>query len=249
MLFFDLDGTVIFSKRRIVSNPEDLVLVESLEGRPLSYMTPKAHEGLQELIRRNVFIPVTARGVDQYARLSFAGSPEHVVVDSGTEIFRHGVLDQEWLDILREKVDAGPIKEFRKLGKAMDGHVATVQNLTWRARFVNAELAGAFYAEAETFVGGKWRLHQEDRRVFLLNSAISKANATQYLHEKYDIPILFASGDNVADVPMVRLAEFGLCPQESRFYDFKGYDDIPKTTSQGEFGGEEIIQLALKLTS
>ena len=244
-MFFDLDGTVIFSPRRIESPPSGLVLVEK---HPSAYMTRKAYQGLRELIRQDVFIPVTMRSRHQYRRLSFSRLPKHTVLYTGTEIYHKGHLDREWNSHLQEQVGAAPSDVFTSLATQMQGDVISVRDVTWRAKFYDSASASRFKDAVSVYIEGDWRLHQEKRRVFLLNTQVSKQNAVLYLHEKYGIPLSFAAGDSLADVPMIRLTDDGMSPLGSKVYQHSQNQDIPSTSRGHEFAGEEIIEMALLLS-
>src|SRR5690348_9081723 len=96
LLACDLDGTLIFSRRRCeVADPDrDLVCVEHLDGRPLSFMTPAAHDDLQ-LLGRSV-VAVTARSVAQYRRVTLPLPNRYAVVANGGLILVDGEPDRSW---------------------------------------------------------------------------------------------------------------------------------------------------------
>ena len=70
MFASDLDGTLIYSKRRFGEETLNVSVrnVEVYNGREISFMTEKAIALLRELSDEMMFVPVTTRTVEQYNR-------------------------------------------------------------------------------------------------------------------------------------------------------------------------------------
>ena len=71
MIYFcsDLDNTLIYSYRHDIGNEK--VLVETKEGKELSYMTKVSYELLKQVSQKKELIPLTTRSLEQYSRIDF----------------------------------------------------------------------------------------------------------------------------------------------------------------------------------
>ena len=94
VFFSDLDNTIIYSYKHDIG--EDKVGVELYNDRIISFMTGKSYELLKEADRRLLFVPVTTRTPEQYARIDLGVKPQYALVCNGGMLLKGGVRDEEW---------------------------------------------------------------------------------------------------------------------------------------------------------
>ena len=97
----DLDRTLIWSRRSggDVSGLTDRAVkdVETYRDAPISFVTPRAHDGLAELTASGRFVPVTTRTVEQYRRIRLPGpTPPLALCANGGRLLVDGVEDAAW---------------------------------------------------------------------------------------------------------------------------------------------------------
>jgi hypothetical protein len=69
----DLDRTIIFTQKFIKSSDDlnNIVCIEEKNSKPISYMTKKSLEMINEIKNKYVFIPVSTRGMEEFQRINF----------------------------------------------------------------------------------------------------------------------------------------------------------------------------------
>lgn len=92
----DLDNTLIYSYKRDIG--ADKVLVETKDGKELSFMTALSNRILREAAGRYCFVPSTTRSLEQYRRITFFPdfTPEYALAANGGILLRNGTPDAEW---------------------------------------------------------------------------------------------------------------------------------------------------------
>lgn len=92
----DLDNTLIYSYRHEIG--EEKVLVETKDGKELSFMSRYSYELLDKINSMICFMPITTRSVEQYARvmLSSRWKPGLALAANGGVLLQNGEPDREW---------------------------------------------------------------------------------------------------------------------------------------------------------
>ena len=115
----DLDRTLIFSKRFLDeynNNETEYSLVETFEGKEISYISNKVKNKLHELNNNsNVIVPVTSRSIDEYNRIKLPITPEYTILSCGGTILKNGEPIKEYEDYLSRN-----IKRIEMMSLAMD---------------------------------------------------------------------------------------------------------------------------------
>ena len=97
ILAYDLDNTLIYSRRRLseINNP---VCVEHLNGQEQSYMSQRSVHLLQKIVERWELIPVTTRSLEQYRRLEFPPTirPKTALAANGAILLIDDRVDETW---------------------------------------------------------------------------------------------------------------------------------------------------------
>ena len=110
MFASDLDGTLIYSNRRLDEESLNVPVryVEVYNGKEISFMTEKAIALLRELSEEMMFVPVTTRTAEQYNRISLFHEeirPTYAITCNGGVVLKDGNIDLQWQDYVRAKID------------------------------------------------------------------------------------------------------------------------------------------------
>ena len=252
----DLDGTLIYSARALAlphtATPE-LVCVETLDGRPASFMTVSAANAMEQLADVATVVPVTVRSPEQLARVRLPGASRYAVAANGGRLFVDGVVDPGWSRRVAEYVsDQCPFAQLR-------AHVAEVEKQGWlhRARGVEelfcygiVDLAtvprDAVAAEVEYAAELGWRLSLQGRKLYWVPRGLDKAIAVSELVERLGMPALLAAGDSGLDAEMLRRADAAIRPAHGELHR-TGWNDsrVAVTSTVGVLAGEQIAEWLL----
>lgn len=255
----DLDRTLIYSTRFIQEmNKNQLILMETLDNREISYMTKDAFNKLKSISDKIMFIPVTTRTEKQYKRIFKLKdiNPKYAIVSNGGKILINGEIDKDWEKIIYNKMkneceDISVIKNNFK-----------EKNLNWVLRGYDAENLFLYYIVDEDKVDTSmlndfsrylekvnWNMSLQGRKLYFVPKCINKWSPIEYIKEKEKIQKVFASGDSLLDLPLVTRANYSIAPIHGEIY--KSYDKINTiefTREKGILCAKEIIEkVELKL--
>jgi len=92
----DLDNTMIYSYKKDIGI--DKVLVESKEGKELSYMTRMSYDLLNKVRSQYHFVPTTTRSLEQYFRICLNDKwlPQYALVSNGGNFLYNNKIDKNW---------------------------------------------------------------------------------------------------------------------------------------------------------
>lgn len=211
----DLDNTLIFSHRREIGDVK--VCVEHYHGMEMSFMTPPSICTLKRLAGRVMFVPVTTRTREQYARIHLpAGAPEYALVCNGGILLHNGAVDEAWY---RETLDlVGPARktlrdamELLELDANRDFEVRDIDGLfiftrskkpSQTAEYLRARLDSGV---ADVFLSRS--------KIYVLPKALNKGDAVLRLKEKMNACTLISAGDGELDAAMLAVSDRGYCPE------------------------------------
>ena len=219
MLLFasDLDNTLIYSYKKISG---DAVLVETKEGKALSYMTASAYRMLQEIRDKVTFLPVTTRSVEQYKRISFypQGEPHYALTSNGGILLVDGKADREWLKETRSLIE----DSMGELQRAI-GILKNDSSIYFEVRLVDDIFVFTKSSAVEKSVEKLKRSLSADKvyidfngeKLYVFPKVLDKGLAVRRFlkRERYDS--VFACGDSLFDIPMLREADVAFIPKGS----------------------------------
>lgn len=220
----DLDNTLIYSYKREMGVPKRCV--EIYEGREISFMSEYSAELLQELRRLLCFVPVTTRTEEQYRRI-LLGTPEYALVCNGGVLLVNGEPDEAWyresLRLAREA--AGELcLAARMLERDTDVsfEVRNIRGLFLFTKSGDPERSMARLAQALDM--SRVDVFRNGEKLYVLPKRLHKGTALARLRQRLGGAYLFAAGDSLFDVPMLREADCGFAPMALR--EAAG-DDLP----------------------
>lgn len=245
----DLDNTLIYS------DPQGGVCVEWKDSREMSYMTAKACELVQSLLKQKdfQFIPCTARSRELAMRIGFIQeySPKFMICDQGGSVYVNGIRDENWdslvaglvpsrkLEHLAEKTE----KMLRENGISYRG-ISKSLNLYFVISFHQKEDAETVYPlfkpyfEAEGF-----RPVLQGRKLYVMPPKLDKSTALEYLGTAYGVREFVTAGDSIFDKKFTALGSQILLPGHATFR----HPDAFLMEKKGIHGGEELLELLCRL--
>lgn len=247
----DLDGTLIYSHRRSgVPAPErELVCVERLDGRTLSFMTPAAHRGLHALGRQVPVMAVTARSLGQYRRVTLVLSSRYAVAANGGLLLVDGVPDRAWSAHLAGVLRAvAPLDEVQR-------HLQAVCAPSWTKRIMDVEhlfccvvldadaLPGGWLAEQQGWAQERgWRVSLQGSKLYVVPQPVDKAVAVAEVARRIGADTVVAAGDALLDAAMLRSATRAVHPSSGELAD-TGWSapGVHRVPGVGAAGGEQIV--------
>ncbi len=253
----DLDRTLIYSASA-AGGTEGLLVVEHLDGAPLSHATPASWELLAGLARRAVLVPVTTRTVAQYERVRLPVVPRYALCGNGGVLLADGVRDPEWdAWAAATAAEAAPLAELLAPLEAVAGEpwVRTVRSAEGLFGYLVAHAREAVPADwleatgAATAAAGA-TLSVQGRKVYVVPAGLSKAAALLRLRRLLaadgPAPRLLCAGDSLLDAPMLLAADAAVRPAHGELHE-QGWTGarVQVTAASGAAAGEEIVRWLL----
>jgi hypothetical protein len=250
--FADLDGTTLFSRRRVESGKSltGLVIVECLRDEPLSYMSFDAVTLLNEMSRELTFVPTTTRDQVQFERVQIPGiRSRYAIVANGGRILVDGAEDVEWAESTAELArTAAPMQlVLDEVTAASNGapwlHLVRpcsglfVYFVAKRGETVPPEFAA--YIERSAREWG-YTISVQERSTYLIPAGLTKERGAAEVARRLGADKTFASGDSLLDVGLMLFADHAVRPNHGELDGLNLRIDV--TERSGLDAGEEILR-------
>lgn len=220
MIYFcsDLDNTLIYSYRHDIGNSK--VLVETKDGKELSYMTKIAHSLLKKAAQDESFVPLTTRSIEQYSRINFgeAVPVKYALAVNGGILLEHGKIDTQWqreskdiTEYAQEEMEKG-IRILEK-DPQVCFQVRKVDELFVFTKSNNVPATLERLKEAldiETVY-----IDCNGAKVYITPTRMNKGASLKRFHKYVGLEHrILSAGDSEFDIPMLLAADKAYCPQE-----------------------------------
>ncbi len=246
-VFTDLDDTLFHSLRKVDCPESELEqenfmpMAVSKEGKALSYSSPK-EQALLALFKDASIIPVTARNLDAFERVSLPPCRGAILNYGATILLEDKTEDLVWKKSIEEKLS--PFQKTMEdiLQRLID--FAAAQHLQIRPRLITqdnlhfyvviknqdpendhlpfiVESASVFLDRAED-----WFVHHNDNNVAFIPLCLNKGYALKYYIDTYIEPLgeeymTFGFGDSLVDLDFMGLCDYALVPRTSQIKKMK----------------------------
>lgn len=253
----DLDGTLIYSNRRLGRNPVSVPVrsVEVYNGKEISFMTEKAITLLRELAEEMMFVPVTTRTAEQYNRISLFREeirPTYAITSNGAVVLKDGNVDMHWQDYVRAKIDGSTasVEDVKRKIEETPGALLTepihVVDRFFVYMIIKPPLSPERVKDYSRWAAEYgWIFSVQGRKVYFIPSFINKWDAVNYVAEKEGKKTIFTAGDSNLDVCLIEHAKFGLIPRHGEAA--ANFGHLGLTQKTGVLAAEEIIEKILSM--
>lgn len=211
----DLDNTLVYSYKHNIG--EDRVLVETKEGKELSFMTSKTHMLLEKIKDEMHFIPLTTRSLEQYRRICFSEkwSVEYALVANGGILLHNNKIDDVWYEKSLELIQNA--QKQLELGMEI---LKNDKNIFFEMRKVDSLFV---FTKSNDVVSTKNMLESNldlslvkvinnGKKIYILPEKLNKGTAVQRIRKLIKPEMIFVAGDSEFDIPMLREADFAIFP-------------------------------------
>lgn len=250
----DLDQTVVFSERSAGKAGPSMV-VEHLDGGPLSSMTVGAVQAYRELAARHLLVPVTTRTVAQYTRITLPSPARHAVCANGGILLTAHGPDPQWAGWVRSVcAQSAPVADIEKRLQAVEDQqwvrlVRTAENLfCYLVAHTRGQIPPGWLGEFSTELAEVgWGVSVQGRKVYAVPNGLSKASAVSRLRDQLGASSLLAAGDSLLDQPLLELAAASggaIRPRHGELEE-RGWAGAQVTVASGARAGEELLHWLL----
>lgn len=259
-VFSDLDRTLVYSPGALaLAGPDEdaprLLCVEVYDGRPLSFVTERAAEGLTALAEAGVLVPVTTRTPAQYRRIHLPGPlPKFALAANGGRLLRDGVEDPDYTDALVARLagEGAPFEEvwshLRTLAASTPGQsfiekARDAEGLFCYAVVDRSALPEGWVEELTGFCAERgWGVSVQGRKIYCVPVGLSKGAAVREVAAMLGVTTVAAAGDSLLDRELLESADVAVRPAHGELHDV-GWtaSHVDVTRSAGVAAGEEIV--------
>ncbi|MDP9116296.1 MAG: HAD family hydrolase [Actinomycetota bacterium] len=247
----DLDGTLIYSRRRLDIGNESVQLcgVETLDGVTSSYMTQAAASGLSRLIGRYDFVPATARTAEQYRRLRLPATSRYAVVANGATILVQGLQDPGWARQvalnLRHGLDLKAVLAHARNACRSEWTTAirVVEDAFCYACVIGHLVPQGWLAQQQAWAADRgWRTSLQGHKFYWVPAALTKSAAVAEIAARCGSAHVIAAGDAVLDSDLLEFADLGVHPSHGELAAI-GWSSasVTRLAESGVRAGEAIV--------
>ena len=206
----DLDGTVIYSHRRVGST-DNMTCVEK-QPTYQSFMNTHLYKNIEQWSKEIPFIPLTTRSEEEYHRIQFPFIPPYALVGNGAVLLKDGNRVIEWEQATAKLIE----KEYTQL-KAIEKTVSDCLDLynirTMRIveksfLFIKSEES----EQIESFIRQhcdmtNLTLYRYASKISIVPTMLEKGVAARRLREYLNIKTIISAGDTDMDTSMLEYAD------------------------------------------
>ncbi|MFN2746532.1 HAD family hydrolase [Bacillus sp. z60-18] len=255
----DLDRTLIYSKKMIEAYgaETDYQLIETLEGKEISYISEKTKENLRKICENMLFIPVTTRTTEQYKRITLFQEtivPEYAITTNGGCILKNGMPIREWSGYIEKKLQSCmPISDMlEEIAKLPVSHAAervrTAHHYFVYLIFAEENVCKINASAAKAWAADKgWQVSSQGRKLYFIPEPLNKWSAVDYLKRELKLEKVYAAGDSLLDFDLIAQADYGVSPAHGEVLHHD--PDLNRTMRPGMKAADEITKHIVNLSS
>lgn len=249
----DLDGTLVYSRRSAgtATCAAELHAVEERNGTSIGWTTRAAADLLLELARCAVWVPATARTLDQFRRLALPRTRWAVCAQGGV-LLVDGEPDPGW-EVLTAgrlagtaavgEVAAGVATHLARLPPGTAGPLRVADGLFLAAGVDRARVPDGWADELSARCAARgWRSHLQARKLHVLPDGLDKVAAVEEVRRRAGADGCLAAGDSTLDAALLDAADAGIRPAHGELHAL-GHRaaHVTVTATSGIGAGEEIL--------
>ena len=206
----DLDGTVIYSHRR-VGDTRNMTCVED-QPRYQSYMNTHLYRNLKRWDEVVPFIPLTTRSEEEYNRIRFPLTPQYALVGNGAVLLKGGQRVVEWEQETKELIhkEHEVLKNIEaKLVDCLDLYnIQTLRMVEDAFLFIKTDEAEQLdYYINRSFDLTDFTLYRHNSKISIVPKKLEKGMAARRLRKFLNIKTIVSAGDTNMDTSMLEYAD------------------------------------------
>lgn len=231
MIYFcsDLDNTLIYSYRHDIG--KEKILVETKEGKELSYMSKASYELLQAVAKEKELVPLTTRSLEQYTRIDFGSRVKikYALTSNGGILLEDNKINEDWFRETKEIVSCAEEEmqkgiELLKKDENVCFEIRIVDEVAVFTKSNNPEATMKRLKEA--LDTDRVDISNHGIKVYIFPKTIDKGSALRRFRKYIGGEQQFiAAGDSSFDVSMLLAADTAFCPEHL---------NIPESTGKGQ---------------
>ncbi|TXK84796.1 HAD family hydrolase [Paenibacillus sp. N3.4] len=227
----DLDQTLIYSQplERVTELGNLIVPSELIDGRVKSYMSLRSYQMLQKLMTELLFIPVTTRTLDQYARVHLFSQmlkPAYAVTSNGGNIIVQGKPDLDWhASILARRSESSvPAQDVENIMGRVLSPEWVIGSRYCDELFFSHVVDRAKMPLQDVVDMGKelqkmgWNTSIQGRKVYIVPHAVNKRDAVAHIKQLTGEQKVVASGDSLLDQVLLDFADYAIAPRHGELF-------------------------------
>lgn len=253
VLYADLDNTLIYSHKHKIGSKKRCV--ELYEGREVSFITEKTGALLKKVTESAMFIPVTTRTPEQYARVQLGvGTPAYALACNGGVLLENGVENDAWYQ--------ESLISVKESGAEMERARAWLQDdadRDFELRFIRGLFLFTKSKRPQRSVSRLREYLDTDLvdvfsnggKVYAVPRKLHKGAAIRRLEKKLfcamQVDCTVAAGDSAFDLPMAGAADVMLVPEGLDIPQESPYIQHVIKMEAGRVFSEAALEFALKV--
>ena len=217
ILFSDLDQTIIYSHRHPL--PGETLVMEYLNGKEQSFIQTENLAALQGFCERHLFVPLTTRTEQQYARLTplqQALGYRYALLCNGAVLYADGKPDAAWAAESMRR--AAPFQEVLQAVRALllqEEDAVHVHEVLPYLIYVSTEKEALPERVQALCSGTGVDVLQSGKKLYCIPAPLSKGEAVRRFTERFcQDALTFGIGDSLFDVPMLQACDHAFAPEE-----------------------------------
>lgn len=235
LIFVDLDDTLFQTARKMPEGMPRTPATLDVGGQPNGYMNPVQHTFVNWLLASADVVPVTARSVEAYSRVTLPFAHGAICSHGGLILSRDGVVDQDWharmsdtLGAFQERLPAlseATLAIGDELGYSLRGWVVEEEGLRHYVVTKHNETDDAVLTEVLAQVQARglldgMHIHGNGNNLAFLPEGLAKRQAVlEWLRRDQAVngerPVL-GFGDSITDLGFMDLCHFWATPARSQ---------------------------------
>lgn len=205
----DLDNTLIYSKKHYKNGD---VLVECIDGKPQSYMSPKSYDLFLKINRLVDFVPVTTRSIQQFKRINLPFKTAFTT--NATILLNNGEIDKDFAEYSKKQVEPYKQELERLYNLYKDDQrfriVRYVDNMFLFLACANGCTAEQCVLDIRT----QTDLYTENTgyKIYIFPPTANKGESVKYFRKNKNYDFVIGAGDSPIDLAMLKKCDKALVP-------------------------------------
>ena len=254
VIFSDMDGTLIFSNKRI-KDTDEVFSVERYKEKDVSFMSPYQFYLIRYLTSVGLLIPTTARTEEELLRVDIVNdfNLNTYITSNGGKIHFEGKIDEEYDKEISEyvsKLNNHPKKVqsdiigIVKKNNLIVNNIKLIPDLYVMVRF--EDIADVSYFDAYlNEIKSEYTVYITGKKLYIVPQDITKERAVEFMISKYyRNSKTVGMGDTNMDFNFLKKTTYSLAPGHINFTDSNHeLSFVSKKTNID--ASEELLELAI----